>query len=396
MGNYPTMTEMEERYFTDAASKIEATPEEIALSALGQMNNEPMTATEVLARQKEAYGKPDSALAPLTAAHVAWLEKLVRPPVGSALKNQPHARLPGCLTYASDPFAKATDGVLWEDEEGSLDSQAPTPRAGNPHSVLQRLRRMSDGQEVRFLHEDKGDILPGYDKNQNPFPSWTEYLEIPDEQKEFYSQVDKRVLDAFEWVNHAQVRSNNLSTALRDLGYAFEDDWTPADLDALLTGPTAERAPRSGTRLATDQFALANRRQALMERELWAGKFQEACTLANDKDREIIHLRAEREAWKHMYEELRGKAGAPDTGMLRADETGNHNYHGPTKDGKAVPDPVHERAHEVVGDILGGRIIRPARDQMEKALADARVKDGKAPAEIPTAPNLSDPRRIGR
>lgn len=227
----------------------DATPEEIALSALGQMNNTPMTATEVLARQKEAYGKPNGALAPLTAAHVAWLEKLVRPPVGSALKNQPHERLPGCLTYASDP-------------------------------------------------------------------------EIPVTPEMIEAGCDKRV-------------SFSLVMTYRAM---------------------AALAP---------------------------------------KDREILILRAEREAWKHMYEELRGKTGAPDARMLRADETGNHNYHGPTKDGKAVPDPVHERAHEVVGDILGGRIIRPARDQMEKALADARVKDGKTPAEIPTTPNLSDPRRIG-
>lgn len=98
------------------------------------------------------------------------------------------------------------------------------------------------------------------------------------------------------------------------------------------------------------------------------------------------------------------KAQLGDRRMVAADES--HPYNGPTRpvtdaDGKvtgreAVPDPVHERAHGVVGDILAGRLIKPARDQMEKALADARVKDGKAPAPFPVAPKSTDTRQIGR
>lgn len=122
----------------------------------------------------------------------------------------------------------------------------------------------------------------------------------------------------------------------------------------------------------------------------------------SERDREITQLRAEREAWKYLYEMAKPDS---DTRMLAADEAGSHPYHGPTRpvtdaDGnvtgrESVPDPVHERAHGVVGDILAGKVIRPARDQMEKALADAKVKDGKAPPPFPVAPKMSDPRLGG-
>lgn len=98
------------------------------------------------------------------------------------------------------------------------------------------------------------------------------------------------------------------------------------------------------------------------------------------------------------------KAGIADARMIKADETGNHPYHGPTKpvtdaDGKVtrqvVPDPTHERFHGSVGDVIAGNVMRPARDQMERALADARVKDGKTPPPFPSAHAVPDHRRIG-
>lgn len=98
------------------------------------------------------------------------------------------------------------------------------------------------------------------------------------------------------------------------------------------------------------------------------------------------------------------KAATADARMIKADETGNHPYHGPTKpvtdaDGKVtrqvVPDPTHERFHGSVGDVIAGNVMRPARDQMERALADARVKDGKTPPPFPSAHTASDHRRIG-
>jgi hypothetical protein len=61
------------------------------------------------------------------------------------------------------------------------------------------------------------------------------------------------------------------------------------------------------------------------------------------------------------------------------DETA-HDYHGPVKDGKAVPDEVHERFHRSIGDVLAGRVIPEARRQMQEALK-AAPKD-KAPFPV--------------
>ena len=83
-------------------------------------------------------------------------------------------------------------------------------------------------------------------------------------------------------------------------------------------------------------------------------------------------------------------------------EPGDHNYHGPTEtvphptiDGKTVqrqlPDPVHERFHGAVGDVLAGRVIPEARRQMQEALKAAP----KEPAAIPMAGSKDDPRRMG-
>ena len=83
-------------------------------------------------------------------------------------------------------------------------------------------------------------------------------------------------------------------------------------------------------------------------------------------------------------------------------EPGDHNYHGPTEtvphptiDGKTVqrplPDPVHERFHGAVGDVLAGRVIPEARRQMQEALKAAP----KEPTAIPMAGSKDDPRRMG-
>lgn len=54
-----------------------------------------------------------------------------------------------------------------------------------------------------------------------------------------------------------------------------------------------------------------------------------------------------------------------------AEEAGNHDYHGPVVDGKAVSDPVHENFHKAVGDVLSGKVIHEARRQMQEALKNA-------------------------
>ena len=63
-----------------------------------------------------------------------------------------------------------------------------------------------------------------------------------------------------------------------------------------------------------------------------------------------------------------------------AAEQPSHDYHGPTRDGKSVPDEAHERFHGGIGDVIQGKIIRPARDQMRDALDKADARDRAAPA----------------
>lgn len=67
-------------------------------------------------------------------------------------------------------------------------------------------------------------------------------------------------------------------------------------------------------------------------------------------------------------------------------ETGEHDYNGPVKPDPdtgrpvPVPDPVHERFHGSIGDVLAGRVIPAARRQMQEALKSAP----KEPTTIPT------------
>lgn len=79
-------------------------------------------------------------------------------------------------------------------------------------------------------------------------------------------------------------------------------------------------------------------------------------------------------------------------------EPGNHDYHRPlgkpdetTGRRTPAPDPVHERFHGAVGDVLAGKVIPAARRQMQEALKNAP----KEPTAIPTAVSPDDPRRFG-
>lgn len=54
---------------------------------------------------------------------------------------------------------------------------------------------------------------------------------------------------------------------------------------------------------------------------------------------------------------------------LGDDNPGSHDYHGTTDiAGSPVPDPVHERFHKSIGDVLAGNVIPKAREQMQDAL----------------------------
>lgn len=134
--------------------------------------------------------------------------------------------------------------------------------------------------------------------------------------------------------------------------------------------------------------------------------------------RENIMLRSERDAWKKFYDGEKADNTAmrvllqPSVnreGVLLAEiarlkdqlwlprEVGDHPYHGPTKPDPdtgrpvPVPDPVHERFHGSIGDVIAGNVMPEARRQMQEALKTAP----KAPTVIPTTPSTDDPRRLG-
>lgn len=96
-----------------------------------------------------------------------------------------------------------------------------------------------------------------------------------------------------------------------------------------------------------------------------------ALSRAYNAETQLAALRAEIAV---LHDALKVRTDERDA-LRAAEEKGNHDYNGPVDtDGRTVPDPVHERVHEVVGDILAGRIIAPARRQLQDAL-------GKAPKD---------------
>lgn len=71
------------------------------------------------------------------------------------------------------------------------------------------------------------------------------------------------------------------------------------------------------------------------------------------------------------------------------EEPGSHPYHGPSAPDASgrnvsIPDQVHERFHQSVGDILAGKVIPAARKQMEDALR-------QTPKDAPTTASTSKP-----
>lgn len=97
--------------------------------------------------------------------------------------------------------------------------------------------------------------------------------------------------------------------------------------------------------------------------------------------------------------------------LATAENTGNHDYHGPAEEvphptiegrteRRAVPDVAHEQFHRAVGDVLAGKIMPKAREQMRDALS-------RSSPDAPTTASTSrpmpgkalgvpaDPRRLG-
>lgn len=103
---------------------------------------------------------------------------------------------------------------------------------------------------------------------------------------------------------------------------------------------------------------------------------------------EINALRAELTAARGLDGMIGGIEPDGARRKVKAEET---DYNGPVVDGRTVPDPVHERVHEVVKDILAGRVIQSSRRQLQEALKNAPTE--KKP--FPTHVEPTDRRRIG-
>lgn len=92
--------------------------------------------------------------------------------------------------------------------------------------------------------------------------------------------------------------------------------------------------------------------------------------------------------------------------LIRAEPPGEHPYHGPLGapdehgQRRAVPDPAHERFHGAIGDIIAGKILPKAREQMARELAKApphQETTASTPAPMPgkALGSFGDRRRIG-
>lgn len=93
----------------------------------------------------------------------------------------------------------------------------------------------------------------------------------------------------------------------------------------------------------------------------------------NKQQRHIKLLICELEYAKSRADIAEAKLAAAD------DSTGDHPYHGPLgSDGLAAPDVIHERFHKSIGDIIAGKVMPQAREQMREAL-------NKAPKPVDTS-----------
>ena len=110
-----------------------------------------------------------------------------------------------------------------------------------------------------------------------------------------------------------------------------------------------------------------------------------------------------REKWLAATRGDRYSRLEPFVSAVPSDE--QHDYNGPTatdRDGirHPVPDPVHERFHKAVGDVIAGRVIPAARKQMEDALKRTPPEPSTSASTGKAMPDKSlgtggDPRRIG-
>ncbi len=149
-------------------------------------------------------------------------------------------------------------------------------------------------------------------------------------------------------------------------------------------------AKAEALRLRTERdqarFALVDMRLAA---EVGNGLIDQNCALGATKERlrdEIAVLEADHATLLQAHASLgdRFVSQVEEIVTLRRRlalpvEPQSHDYIGPVVHGKPVDDAVHERAYQVVGDILGGKLLPKAREQLSAALR-------RAPQEKPAFP----------
>lgn len=69
------------------------------------------------------------------------------------------------------------------------------------------------------------------------------------------------------------------------------------------------------------------------------------------------------------------------------------DYHGPVVDGQPAPDETHERFYESVKDVLAGRVMPQAREQMRDALG--RAPEPAKPKTLPKGAITTQRQNIG-
>ncbi len=114
-----------------------------------------------------------------------------------------------------------------------------------------------------------------------------------------------------------------------------------------------------------------------------------------DKDR------TSRRGWDEALSDMKHLCIEP----VKADTGSTPDYHGPTKPGSdgrhvPIPDTIHERVHEVVKDVLAGRVIPKARDQLQDALSQPVAPEKASASTGKPLPGKAlglygDPRRLG-
>lgn len=85
-----------------------------------------------------------------------------------------------------------------------------------------KVTRMSDGAVLEAILEDRGCIVPGFDKDNRPFPAWTAYFECG--EIACYTQLDLRLTRK----GHASdMALDSLRSMLRDVGFEARDEDLP-------------------------------------------------------------------------------------------------------------------------------------------------------------------------